>query len=86
MQRLNNPSLRRAYDTLGMGCGNTTDDDADFIQPVPFENDHMLSDVWANGINNVHQLVCDSFRKKLIEHFDILFKKNKIKWPRSTKK
>jgi hypothetical protein len=88
LQRLNNPSLRRTYDTSGMGCGETTDDeDTDVLPTVPLVNDdHMLSDVSVDGINNVHQLTCDSFRKKLIEHFDILFKQNKIKWPRSRKK
>ena len=79
LQRLNNLSLRRAYDTSGMGCSDTTDDDADVLQPVPVANDHMIIDVSANGINNMHQLTCDSFRKKLIENFDVLFKKNKIK-------
>ena len=79
MQRLNNLSLRRSYDTSGMGCGDAIDDDADFLQPFTFANDHMLSDISVNGINNVHQLTCDSFRNKLIENFYILFKKNKIK-------
>ena len=79
LQMLNNPSLRRAYDTLGIGYSDTTDDDADVLQPVPVANDHMIIDVSANGINNMHQLTCDSFRKKLIENFDVLFKKNKIK-------
>ena len=83
---MNNPSLRRAYDTSGMGYGNATDDDAVSLQLFPFANDHVLSDVLANDINNVYRLICDSFRKKLIEQFDVLFKQNKIKWTRSTKK
>ena len=33
-------------------------------------------------VNEVHTLSQEIFQKKLIENFDILFKKNEIKWPR----
>ena len=38
------------------------------------------------GITDIHKMSCDNFRKKLIHHFDILSHKNKISWPRSSKK
>ena len=42
----------------------------------------VLNETSRNVINDVHKLPMDLFRKKLIEHFDILFQQNKIKWPR----
>ena len=42
-------------------------------------------DLSINGINDVHMLSCDTFRKKLVNHSDILFKQNKVVWPCSSK-
>ena len=39
-----------------------------------------------DSINDVHRLPIDLFRNKLMENFDILFKQNKIRWPRSSVK
>jgi hypothetical protein len=35
----------------------------------------------TGGIRVVRTLRQDYFKRKLIEHFDILFRQNKIKWP-----
>ena len=69
-----------------MGCGDATNEDADVLPPFPVVNGRILSGVSVNGITDTHKLTCDSFRKKLIEHVDILYKQNNIKWPRSRKK
>ena len=74
LQRLSNYSLRRTCDIPCMGCVDATDEDTDVLPPVPLVNNHMLSDVSVNGIDNVHQLTCNLFRKTLIENFDLLFK------------
>ena len=51
----------------------------------PLLKNHVHSDISVGEINDVHNLTCDAFRLKLIEQFDILFKQNKILWPRSQK-
>ena len=74
LQQSSNHSLKRVCGTPGMGCSDFTREDKGILLPVALVNDHVLGDVSINVINNVHQLACGSFRKKLIDHFDTLFK------------
>ena len=75
IQRLHTTSERRKYDTSGMGPGLSTNDD---IAYVDVDNSIKIS---PETINFVHQLPMDTFRARLIEHLDILFKQNKVVWP-----
>ena len=53
----------------GMGVRDTGD-------PPPQNND---------GSINVRDLSLNDFMKRLITHFNIVFKQNKVKWPRRNK-
>ena len=84
MRRLQNPSLRRNYDSSGMGPGDidiaALNNDAPvevFLSPYA----SVQGDIRMDEVNDVHLLTSDFFREKLIEHFDIQFKKNNIRWP-----
>ena len=82
LQRLSSPSERRQYDDSGMGPGvlhDEDDGDISVIPPAPI----LFGAVRPDDINNVHQISMDVFQNKLIEHFDILFQKNEIRWPKS---
>ena len=88
MRRLQNPSLRRNYDSSGMGPGDIDIAGPDNEAPVEgtvFHNTSVQGDVRIDEVNDVHLLTSDFFREKLIEHFDIQFKHNKIRWPRVSK-
>ena len=79
LQRLNSVSEVRNYDSSGLGPGIALDDDDDNNVPeIVF--DTVVDSININAINNVSNLSADFFQKKLIEHFDILFKQHKIKW------
>jgi hypothetical protein len=68
------------YDASGMGFGN------DYIIDDYDDDDQLDNNTINNNNDDQHiKLVCDmpcfEFREKLINHFDILFQQNKIKWP-----
>jgi hypothetical protein len=42
----------------------------------------MLPAAAGGPVRIVRKLTHDQFRSRLVDHFDILFKKNGIKWPR----
>ena len=42
----------------------------------------MLPATSGGPVRIVRKLTHDQFRSRLVDHFDILFKKNEIKWPR----
>ena len=75
IQRLYTASERRKYDSSGMGPGSIINDDVAYVD---VDN---ATDISSDTINFVHQLLIDTFRDRLIEHFDILFKQNKVVWP-----
>ena len=56
------------------------DDDMDDELP-PYVDDSQGLDVISGDINDIGFLSADIFQKKLIEHFDILFRQYKIQWP-----
>jgi len=49
------------------------------------KDDHVAnSDDAASECLNVHKMQFTDFRNKLVEHFDIQWKRNKIQWPSRT--
>ena len=75
----------RNYDTSGMGVGedvlhdttrhDTASDESDD------ECDQLENKQSKNGDRVVRLLSLNFFRRKLVEHFDILFNHNQIQWP-----
>ena len=90
LSRLQNGVSQRQYDSSGMGPGlieNLEDlsnkDDQTIFQEYADEAQNVVNvQVNCAHHNNVHELSSDVMREKLITHFNILFKLNKIKWPR----
>jgi hypothetical protein len=79
IQRLNDPEQFRRVDMSGIGAGNDLES---------YNNEtELLTDVTDNpndNYNNIRSLSKISntfFRQRLVEHFDILFCRNEIKWP-----
>jgi hypothetical protein len=74
MQRLYSPEEIRAYDASSTngtsGCSSSSDGSG--------SDDHRV-----DGVRIVRNLSLGYFRSRLVEHFDILFHKGMIKWPRS---
>ena len=97
LSRLGNNLVRRQYDTSGMGpvspITNEYESDEDCFDDnisncsnIDEETDVMSNNntnTVEDGVNDVQNLSQEIFQKRLIEHFDILFQKNMIKWPRA---
>ena len=84
MRRLKNSSLRKNYDSSGMGpvpIDEANCDEEEVGESYVVDDTPIINDVSTNGINDVHLSTRDFFRTKLVEHFDIQFKKNSVKWP-----
>mgnify|MGYP003320353882 FL=1 len=93
LTRLSNPLVRRQYDTSGMGAAShltneyesdedSFDDNISNCSNIDEEEDAMSNNNMNSAeddVNYVHNLSQEIFQKRLIEHFDILFKNNKIK-------
>ena len=82
LQRLTNPSEQRNYDSSGMGPGRSLDDD-DYPEAEGITN-CAIRDVSRDQINNVNYLTADSFQKRLVQNFDIIFQQHKIKWTKQS--
>ena len=83
-RRLNNPFLRRNYDSSSMGPAPIDEADCDeevVGESCVVDDTPIINNVSTDGINDVHLLTNDFFRTKLVEHFDIQFKRNNVKWP-----
>ena len=87
---MENGRIARNHDTSGMGPGfivERTDSDEP-VNTLPISTEEYLSNgdgiISRNSVNNLCMLSNDTFRKKLITHFDILFSEKNIKWPRRT--
>ena len=89
LQRLQNGAVHRNYDTSGMGPGfmdrsDTDDDDTEALNLI-VDNESLDSTedtIDPNVINDLTALSMKTFCVKLVTHFDILFARNEIKWPR----
>ena len=72
------------FDLSGMGVGN----DRSYFENDPEKDSDEESTFQDNDVNNEFQFVRaihhNTFRQKLINHFDILFTQHKIKWPTRT--
>ena len=90
IQRIFGTTELRNYGPSSMGCGKLNDDDIDdnscAIPSLDTTTNILHDEFTRNTINDVHKLPMDLFRNKLIQHFDILFRQNKIQWPRSNSK
>ena len=89
LQRLQNGPVHRNYDTSGMEpCfmdRSDTDDDDIEASNLMADNESLDSTedtIDPNVINDLTALSMKTFRVKLVTHFDIIFARNKIKWPR----
>eukprot|EP00804_Cyclotella_cryptica_P019054 CCRYP_014463-RA/>CCRYP_014463-RA protein AED:0.10 eAED:0.10 QI:0/0/0/1/1/1/2/0/449 len=72
----------RNYDTSGMGTGDDVNQ-TDEIHPADLDNKDVYDDdaIYGENIRQTSELGLGYFRSRLVEHFDILFKQNKIQWP-----
>jgi len=72
----------RNYDTSGMGTGDDVNP-TDEIHPADLDNEDVYDDdaIYGENIRQTSELGLGYFRSRLVEHFDILFKQNKIQWP-----
>ena len=62
---------------------NAKEDDTDDINlEFMSTNEEPIPPAEAGQVRIVRKLTNDQFRGRLVEHFDILYKKNQIKWPR----
>ena len=78
--RANDP---RTYDATGMGPGN----DRDFMGGLSEQSsDPPLQAGTASGdeVRVVREMSLGAFRRRLIEHFNILWRKGEVQWPSRT--
>jgi hypothetical protein len=94
-RRLSNPSngrFNRSHDTSGryIGtdsmCDNCDRNANDVVtRENPDEVEKQIENIHDNAADRnvwvVRNLSMDYFRDRLIEHFDLLWQENKIKWP-----
>lgn len=74
-------SANQAYDASGMGYGTDNialDEDVDLSESINADIDNISMDEKSNA---VFEMGCYEFRQKLIDHFNILYDKDEIKWP-----
>ena len=81
LSRLNNPGEVRRYDSSGMGPGQNLEV-VDSNEELPTTHDIGIEHIHLNDENEIRVLTANYFQSKLVEHFDILFSRNEIKWPR----
>ena len=67
-----------------MGSG-TSNKDEEEVQDLPMVDRSLEGEIDTSTVDEIRLLSADLFQKKLIEHFDLLFKQNKIQWRRNYK-
>lgn len=72
----------RQYDLSGMGPGDDPDYDADSTPAIP--NADGAASGSLDGIVRVKDMSQLSFRRKLIEHFAIKWRRREVTWPSRT--
>jgi hypothetical protein len=82
IERLQNPSILRSYDTSDQGIRNSVQTEADSNVAQNTSNNNATT--W-DGVVHVRDLSLVEFRARLIEHFDILYEQHKIQWPQRNK-
>jgi len=88
VSKLNNPSTIRKTDLSGSGYGNDyiPNNDNDPVDHGDEEEPTSSTPQNNDGSFNVNDLSLNEFRRRLITHFNIAFKRNEIVWPRRNKK
>ena len=56
----------------------------DLNKEAPF-NSTGMDEIDVNGINIVQNLSLDTFRRSLIQYFDIRYKRKELVWPKQKK-
>ena len=89
LRRLNNPEAARHFDSSGMGYGNDRQEDENDDSDVDSASDSESiaeSDVQHTDdeyIIPVRNLSFNTFRQKLVNHFDIMYQRKEIVWPKN---
>jgi len=78
VRRLLTPAQARNFDTSGMGVGT----DRVNGEATENEQDRGRVEVDFTGHIVVKSLLLQDFRRRLIRHFDIVFKKREVQWPK----
>jgi hypothetical protein len=80
--KINQPSFAK-FDFSGMGLGSDFNIGVDGCEDSALTACTGLNEINIHEINIVSQLLSlDTFRRKLIKHFDIKYKRNEIVWPK----
>ena len=90
LRRLVSGRSHREYDSSGMGPGHNNDGEDNENHDEEQDPFNMDLGVDVNdsecdnqsGTNLVKDPGSDAMREKLVTHFNILFRQNKIQWPR----
>jgi hypothetical protein len=81
LQRLNTPGEMQRFDTSSVGIGNdheeNSEDHDDDDEQVDINEGHAPP-AGAPGVRVVRQLSLAYFRGRLVEYFDILFKRHEL--------
>ena len=93
IKRLRAPGKKREIqmqlrDLSGMGHGTDVErSSTDEVEEERLvENEEQLNAIKENGKIPIRSLSLEYFRKKLITHFNIAYKKKEVQWPRRLKK
>jgi hypothetical protein len=73
----------RTFDILGMGPGTDVEESGD-VEDIGEAEEHVGENPApgeCRSLRIVRKLSLPYFRDRLVKHFDILFRQNKIKWP-----
>jgi len=82
MNRILSPAAIRAYDTSTIGAATLPlNEEEDGIEEDNDEDD--FEEHGEGEVRIVRNLSLKYFRSKLVEHFDIKFRRNELVWPRS---
>jgi Plant transposon protein len=86
LERLTNPS---SFDMTTIGTRNNVMDNEELELIDHDDMDHTTTDETTTthdelpmGITDVNDLTMEEFRKRLTEHFDVLFQQKKLVWPK----
>ena len=85
IRKMLNPIGATDIDFSGIGPGNDCKADSDCPSDNEVVEETMDAVRYPDGSRNVTDLSFSYFREKLIIHFNIMFKENKIKWPTGNK-
>jgi hypothetical protein len=83
LQQLLLPEQFAQFDASGMGAGTDREERTDDADGDEYHGSPQLTYPRGHqGVRVVRALDFEWFRGRLVEHFDILFKRHEIKWPK----